>query len=712
MDERIASLCRLHGISADYHDTWGYRHEVPIEVCKTLLTALGVPPDGPAPPAAQLTGEWLERVYVLPCSDPKPCIMIGAGASAEQTLRWTYLGAEGRVSDGTGCGTSTSGDQAIAWRLPFSAAPGPHILTFTAEDGSASSTWIIGTPDTGYRPPELEDGRRAWGIAVQLYALRSERNWGIGDFTDLAQVIEYASGLGASLVGLNPLHAPFLHDPDRASPYSPSSRLFLNPLYIDVEAVPEFQHTERARSHVANPDFQAQIQALRAAPLVDYRATWNHKKVVLEMLHDAFRQTADNDRRRAFANFRGRQGDALARYSLYEALQEHFFARDPSVWGWPVWPEDYRCPEAPAVARFATTHEIRVEFFAYLQWLTEEQLQTVSDKARQRLGIGLYRDFAVGVDRGGAETWSDQSLFVFSVNIGCPPDPLNQVGQDWGLPPVHPQALAARGFKPYADAWSTSMRGAGALRIDHVMGLSRLFWLPKDGGGGAGAYVHYPMESLFRLLAYESERQRCLIVGEDLGTVSPEIRRALSDFRFLSYRLLYFEHDAQGVFAPPASLPRDALVAVTTHDLPTFAGFWLERDLNERRALGLFPSEAIADQQARERVRDKQGLIDALVREGLWSKEAEVGENPSVELMLAVHTYLARSPACLLLVQMEDLFMMPEAVNLPGTQSERPNWRRKLAHPVAALGPDIAARLSAIMSACGRDRGEARGTAE
>lgn len=709
MDEQIASLCRLHGISSDYYDAWGHRREVPPEVCKALLAALGVAPDGSATSGAKAAGgpsEWLERVYVLPCSDPEPCIMIKPGAPMEQTLRWKYQGTGRDVTEGTWFFASAPGESTTAWRLPFSVAPGPHSLTFTAEDGSTSVTWIIGTPDTGYRPPELRDGRRAWGIAIQLYALRSDRNWGIGDFTDLAQVVEYASSLGASLVGVNPLHAPFLHDPDHASPYSPSTRLFLNPLYIDVEAVPEFQHSERAHRYVANPDFQSQIHALRAAPLVDYRATWSHKKAVLEMLHDEFRETADDDRRRAFSEFRNRHGEALAKYSLYEALQEYFFEHDRSMWGWPRWPEDYRCPESPAVIQFAATHNIRVEFFAYLQWLTESQLDSVSDKARQRLGIGLYRDFAVGVDRGGAETWADQSLFVFSVNIGCPPDPLNQNGQDWGLPPVNPRALVARGFEPYTAAWSANMRGAGALRIDHVMGLSRLFWLP--GNGGAGAYVHYPMDPLFRLLAHESERERCLIVGEDLGTVPPEIRGALSDFGFLSYRVLYFEHDAQGVFAPPGSLPRDALVAVTTHDLPTFAGFWLQNDLNERRTLGLFPSQAFADQQEHERARDKQGLIDALVREGLWPKEDPVPETPSIELMLAVHAYLARSPACLLLVQMEDLFLMPEAVNLPGTQSERHNWRRKLTLPVAALDPDVAARLSTIMLVSGRGSGRAR----
>ncbi|MHB1949953.1 MAG: 4-alpha-glucanotransferase [Acidiferrobacteraceae bacterium] len=708
MDERIAFLCRLHGISRDYHDAWGHRREVPLETCRRLLAALGACPEDPAtgasPPATHARG-WLEPVYVLSCSNPAPQIPLGAGAPPGQTLAWRYTGAQGITREGTLSTGSPRDDGSIVWPLPFSVEPGSHELAFTAEDGTTVSTRLIGTPDCGYRPAKVRHDRRAFGISAQLYALRSERNWGVGDFTDLSDLIDYAAAIGASLIGINPLHVPFLQDPERASPYSPSSRLFLNPLYVDVEAVPEFEHSETARTHVSDPGFQAQIRALRGAPLVNYRAVWNHKKAVLEMLHRQFRRTAPETQRQAFSAFRARHGEALVRYSVYEALQEHFHERDPSVWGWPAWPEDYRHPQSSAVAQFTQTHEARVEFFAYLQWRTEEQLEAVGAKARARLGIGLYRDLAVGVDRGGAEVWADQDLFVLGASIGCPPDDLNQNGQDWGLPPARPAGLLARGFEPYLAAWRANMRCAGALRIDHVMGLLRLFWLPRDGAGHSGAYVHYPMEPLFRLLAYESQRQRCLVIGEDLGTVPPPVRQALADFGFLSYRVLYFEHDAEGVFTPPHAYPRDALVTVTTHDLPTLSGFWLGRDLDERRALGMFPSPSLADRQAHERVRDKQRLIEALVREGLWPAKEGVPEQPTAALMLAVHAYIARSPACLVLVQLEDLFMTSESVNLPGTGSERSNWRRKLPGPTETLDSSLSNRLSRIMSDCGRTVG-------
>ncbi|MHB8415375.1 MAG: 4-alpha-glucanotransferase [Acidiferrobacteraceae bacterium] len=704
--DRLAQLCRAYGIDRDYEDTWGQRHEVPRETLEALLAALGVPIEDQAialEHSAVPHEGLLKAQYVLRVSDSEPTIPLKADRHAGTTLRFEYLRGDGTVERGTvSLPDNTHSGRYWLWAVPFRPELGRRRLTLATDNGLLASTWLIATPDHSYWPPKLHGQGRVWGLAIQLYALRSDRNWGIGDFTDLARVVGWASRLGASIIGINPLHALFLHDPDRASPYSPSSRLFLNPLYIDVEAIPEFQHSAAARARVGDPAFQSRIAGLRAAPWVDYRAAWTLKKELLEILHTEFRNTADTQRRQAFADFKNHRGDALSRHAVYEALQERFFDRDSSVWGWPAWPSEYRHPEAPAVTRFASEHATRVEFFAYLQWQTKDQLDWVSEKARRLLGIGLYRDLAVGVDQGGAEAWSDQDLFVFDATVGCPPDVVNQNGQNWGLPPANPQTLADRGFEPYLAIWDANMAGAGALRIDHVMSLARLFWVPKYATAREGAYVRYPLEPLCQLLAYQSQHHRCLVIGEDLGTVPLEIHRALADFGFLSYRILYFERGAGGAFTRPAEYLPDALVMVTTHDLPTFTGFWLTSDLSERQKLSLFPSQAAAEQQLRDRANDKRQLLDALAREGLSPQDGLVSEVPSVPLMLAVYAYLAKTPARVLLVQMEDLLMMPEAVNLPGTTSERPNWRHKLACPVEDIDSVLLEDLVRIMTNTGR----------
>ncbi len=704
--DRLAQLCRLYGVDRDYEDAWGQRHEVPGTTLEALLAALGAPIEAQAMALEHLATSHegvLKALYVLRVSDSEPTISLKVGQYAGAMLRFEYLRSDGTAEHGI---VSLPNDEHSkhywSWPMPFRPEMGRHRLTLATDQGLLASTWLIVTPDHSYWPPTLHGHGRVWGLAIQLYALRSGRNWGIGDFTDLAHVVGWASRLGASIIGINPLHALFLHDPDRASPYSPSSRLFLNPLYIDVEAIPEFRRSAAACARVGDPDFQSRIAGLRAAPWVDYRAAWALKKELLEMLHAEFWNTADTQRRKAFADFKSQGGDALSRYAVYEALQGQFFDHDPSVWGWPAWPPEYHHPEAPAVAKFASAHATRVEFFAYLQWQTKEQLDSVSEQARHLLGIGLYRDLAIGVDQGGAEAWSDQDLFIFDATVGCPPDIVNQNGQDWGLPPANPWTLADRGYEPYLAIWDANMAGAGALRIDHVMGLARLFWVPKHATAREGAYVRYPLEPLCQLLAYQSQHHRCLVIGEDLGTVPPEIHSALADFGFLSYRILYFERGAGGIFTRPADYCSDALVMVTTHDLPTFTGFWLTTDLNERQRLSLFPSQAVANQQLRERAHDKRQLIDALVREGLLPQDTPVPETPSAPLMLAVYAYLAKTPARILLVQMEDLLMMPEAVNLPGTTSERPNWRHKLVCPVEEIDRALLGDLVRIMADAGR----------
>ncbi len=385
---------------------------------------------------------------------------------------------------------------------------------------------------------------------MQIYALRSQRNWGAGDFTDLKTLIDLAARVGAGIVGVNPVHALFPHNPAHASPYSPSSRLFLNVFCLDVEAVPDFAECDAARSRVADPEFQARLRALRATEWVEYREVGEIKLGVLEQLYLNFRErhlAVGDQHAHAFRAFQAEGGAALRRQALFEALQRHFHGNDPSIWGWPEWPEPYRDPAAEAVAQFAVEQAEQVEFFEYLQWQAELQLEAASRRSWEHaLGVGLYQDLALGVDRGGGEAWANQGLYALGASMGAPPDDFNLHGQDWGLPPMIPAQLVDAAYAPFIATLRANMRHAGALRIDHVMGLMRLFWIPAGGTPEAGAYVAYPLDDLFGIVALESQRNRCLVIGEDLGTVPDAVREAMARYGALMYRLLYFEKEQDG----------------------------------------------------------------------------------------------------------------------------------------------------------------------
>src|SRR4051812_16167147 len=486
---------------------------------------------------------------------------------------------------------------------------------------------------------------------VQLYGLRSQRNWGIGDFGDLRSLIELAASLGAGVVGVNPLHAAYV------SPYSPSSRHALNTVYLDIESIPEFAQCAEAQRLTQSRAFLARLLQLRKAELVDYDGVRAAKQQVLELLYACFRK--HRGRRRRFAEWHAKSPKELRDYALYEALREALGSG-----GWQSWPAQYQDPSSPAVGKFSERKKHRVEFHAYLQWNARQQLDLAQRRA-QELGmpVGLYFDLALGADRGGAEVWSDRAAYATSASIGAPPDEFNPRGQDWGLPPYSPRALRAAGYRPFVELLRANMPQGGALRLDHVMALSRLYWIPGDNKPDKGGYVHYPLEDLLGLLAQESRRNRCMVIGEDLGTVTAELRKALNDAGVLSYRPLLFEKDAGGAFSPPQAYPREALTCVSTHDLPTWRGFWAGHDLELRERFGLSVDPA---KEREQREVEKEKLKRALERHGFDISAA------------GAHAFLARTPSKLLMVQPEDVFELVEQANLPGTVDQHPNWRRKL----------------------------------
>ncbi|MFH2212580.1 MAG: malto-oligosyltrehalose synthase [Pseudomonadota bacterium] len=703
--DALAQLAAHCGIATEYHDIWGNHHAISEQTLHALLAAMHFPAE--ADPAALLTNmeeqEWrrpLPPVLVLSAGDAPAVALSLPAAQASKPHRWILTAEDGAPTSGEflparlpQLGSRRLGNtnfQRSELGLPPLVTPGYYRLEVEQEgrevQDQAAMTLIV-APQSSYQPEAVQGEGRVWGPTVQLYGLRSRRNWGIGDFGDLRAMVDLSAEAGGGIIGVNPLHALFPDEPARSSPYSPSSRCFVNILYLDVEAIPEFTECDAARSLVASESFQARLRRLRASEQVAYEEVSAAKREVLAMIYRHFRDhhlANDSDRARAFRLFREEEGEALEHHARFEALQEHFRRENSAVWGWPAWPEEYRHPQAPAVAAFATKHADAVEFFVWLQWLADEQLTTLGQQSwRRGLGVGIYQDLAVGVNPGGSEAWAWQDAFAGGAYVGAPPDEFNHFGQDWGLPPLVPHRLRDAAYAPFITVLRANMRHSGALRIDHVMGLARLFWVPAGMSPKQGAYVAYPLQDLLGIVALESQRNQCMVIGEDLGTVPDGFRPLLATTGVLSYRPFLFERTEDGGFKPPEEYPRQALVAVSTHDLPTLSGFWKGSDLDTRAALQLFSSKDQYGPLVVERAQDRARFLVALEREGLLPAGTSIHPNAVPEitpvLMVAIHAYLARTQAQVLVVQPEDILGIIEQTNLPGSRDDQhPNWQRRL----------------------------------
>jgi (1->4)-alpha-D-glucan 1-alpha-D-glucosylmutase len=607
--EARASLERLaarYGIAAEFNDIWGKPHAASDATLTALLAEFGVDASGTQALDPD-SRDALPPVAAIAAGAANWSLALGI-AGAARRLRWRVVEENGAIHEGE----AQCAPPGFRLDLELPLAAGYHRLSI---EGLAGATLLVAAPARCYRPPALAEGGRVWGPAVQLYALRSERNWGIGDFGDLAKLVELAAERGAGIVGLNPLHALFPHNPAHASPYSPSSRLQLNVLYIEVEAVEEFRECEPAQRRVRSAEFQARLAQLRETPLVDYPGVAAAKFEILELLYAHFRERGLSA---AFRAFQEKSGRALRLHATYEALQAYFHVQASATWGWPVWPEAFRDHDSAEVGRFAEQHLERIEYYEYLQWQAERQLAQVGERCRARgLAVGLYLDLAVSVDRAGSDSWTQQECYALGASVGAPPDEFNPNGQNWGLPPLRPDRLRAQGYRPFIETLRENMRDAGAVRIDHVMGLMRLFWIPPGKTAAEGTYVNYVLDEMMAIVALESERQRCMVIGEDLGTVAEAMRAALERYEVLSYRLLYFERGEGGAFRPSAEYPRDALVAVSTHDLATLAGWWIGHDLRLRLQLGLFPNTGIYEKQLLDRTQERVRVMLALQHAGL-----------------------------------------------------------------------------------------------
>ena len=719
----IDRMARLRGIGESYHDYRGELRHFSTATKAHLLAAMGCTVNDPEALAAQLSVLEISRWrQLLPAVATARGSRIGldmniAAREFGSSLRWTVTLEDGTAHSGTmattDCAESWRGEIDGSWitrrrlELPRDFPPGYHELEVTLAGDRARCSLILSPPEC-FEPPAIVQGRRLWGVAVQLYTVRSRDNWGMGDFQDLKQLIRWLAPRGAGFIGLNPLHALAPADPARSSPYSASSRHFLNLLYIAVPTVAEYAECEAARTRVGETPFAARLGELRASPLVNYPGVAAVKFEILELLFRHFSEChldAKTARAGEFLAFVADGGALLQSQARFDALDRHFRTTLDTPSGWLSWPQEFRDVDGGPATQYAAAHPDRVGFFLYLQWLAHCQLLEAQALTRELgMPIGLYGDYAVGSNPSGAETWVDQTSYRMGAEIGAPPDPLALRGQGWGIPPQDPFIMQTQRLLGFVRLIRDNMRYYGALRLDHVMSLCRLWWVAAGDPPTEGAYVHYPLDQLLTVVALESVRCACLVVGEDLGVVPDEMRRAMPEYGLYHYKVLLFEKTA-GRFRRPDEFVKRALGTVTTHDMPTLRSYWEGRDIALRRELQLYPSAEVEGEVQRERDGDREALLAALDEQGIRpATPAGPSDAFTPQLAEALHVYLARSRTVLVCLQIEDVLGMVDPVNIPGTDREYPNWQRKLTADLE----DMVTRqdFDASFAAIGRARGE------
>ncbi|MGE5645497.1 MAG: 4-alpha-glucanotransferase [Acidobacteriota bacterium] len=718
--EALERAARLWGIEPEYGDTWGKLHATTPETQKGILTALGVATD---------TKEALDRAVARRLSDewdrPLPPVCVigesrredGFPLNVPEALAAAAARIEIRWEDGTACRfdvdlaalaitdrANVCGRRYLRKQVPIPPGrPGYHDVEVTIGDRRASMRLIL-CPDRAWTPPATRNGNRTAGLALALYGLRSGRNWGCGDFTDLERATDWiASEIGAGFIGLNPLHAIPNRYPYNISPYLPASTFYKNPIYLDLERIDDFRASPRVAAWFRRPEVQGEIERLRAAEFVEYDRVYALKLrgLKLAFAHFLREYRAGSPRVDDFRQFNLREGELLDRFATWCALDDWIHRRHPDIWLWPDWPEPYREPDSDGTRAFAAKHWRLVLFYKYAQWQVDQQLAHAQRHARERgLAIGLFHDLALATDRYGADLWAHRPFYVDGCRVGAPPDNFSPKGQDWSFPPPNTEHHRQTGYRLFTESIRKNCRHGGALRIDHVMRFFRLYWIPEGFDPAHGAYVRDYSEDLLHILALESVRNQVAIVGEDLGTVTSEMRRALDRFGIYGYKVPYFEKLDNGDFKVPQLYPCGALVASSTHDLPTLAGFWLGRDIEERRRCGLLPGEEAVRRQFDERAREKQLLLDALFEQGLlpdwFPRRAEQVLELTGELHNALVGWLALAPSHLLALNQEDLFKEADQQNLPATTSEHPNWRHKMRYTVEDLGAGAARDYTAM----------------
>jgi 4-alpha-glucanotransferase len=690
----LIKLAAHAGILPGYVDQTGKeKRKTSDETRRLLLGALGI--DASTDAAARASLEAMRAAAGKELIAPVRVVEQGTAASRvveasappsrARSGPWRLMleleHGERRVTEGP-----WRGDTTLELALPADLPLGYHTVRLTFSAGG--SEWsneqrLIVVPNRCVTPDDLLGGGSAFGLVANLYTVRSASNWGIGDFSDLGTLAEWGASVGAEFVGVNPLHALLNRGAD-VSPYSPVSRLFRNPIYIDVAAVPELALIPEVAGRIGSTEMTSQLDALRASPAVRYEQVMGVKGLALDALHRVFVQRVKGSgdaRDRAYREFVARRGEPLTRFATWMAIAE----QSANGADWRQWPNDLRDARGAAVRRFAGEHAQRIGYHTWLQFEADRQLEVAATRAADAgMRIGLYQDLAIGTSPAGADTWAFPELFVQGASIGAPPDPYSATGQNWGLPPLDPRAMRPNRYGYFIDLVRSGFRHAGALRIDHVMGLFRLFWIPEGKTGVDGAYVRYPSTDLLGIVALESARRNALVVGEDLGTVPRDVPPTLEKWGVLSSKVLYFERNRRGAFKPAERYPRLALATANTHDMPTIAGFWEGRDIEVRSDVGLIASEADAERAREDRETDRAALLRRLRAEKLIPR-GQAPETPA-ELRGAVHAFLCRTPSQLVGLSLDDLAGEVEPVNVPGVGADKyPSWTRKMRLDLATI---------------------------
>lgn len=692
--QALHTLLDLVGIAASYIDFSGQEVPISLENRVMILGLMGIAIDSPGA-ITRACDEYQSHVLEQPL--PRvPVVTECHGDSVELFVPTEKLDAPCNWQITTEAGELLQGsyrarqlqessqtrilDQELSirlWQLPELPA-GYHELKLNIA-GKSVETSVIVSPRQCFQPDWESLGRKLAGVSVQLYSLRSARNWGIGDFTDLRQLVCSMAPQGVDFIVLNPLHVLDALAPENCSPYSPLDRRFLNPLYLDVEQVADFQEC-KTHSQFSTREFQEGLKQLRDLELVDYMTVSKHKYAAFAAMFEHFRMNhldRQSDRASEFDAWCRSKGRVLQAFAEFEATR----------------------------FRAQSAHGGDPGFHLYLQWLTEQQLAACQQLALDSgMAIGLVRDLAVGGTASSAEVLLNPGLFRTEASIGAPPDQFAPQGQNWGLPPIDPQALQRTRFRHFIELLNDNMSFCGALRIDHVMALMRLWWCPGTDHTGKGAYVFYPVAALFAILRLESQRHRCIVIGEDLGVVPPEIRHYMNESAVFSNTLFYFEKYDPLHFKKPEHYSVMSLAMVSNHDVPTLQAWWDKSDLDLRREIGLIKTGEQLQSANRERDSDLIQVLHWLDAQGLlpgpW-RDFNIHKPLDISLATALLQANARSAARLVSVQLEDLCFVKKPVNIPGTSSEYPNWRRKLPLDVEALlsRPDSKSMLQAFVAA-------------
>ena len=639
----------------DIHECW---HDVGDDTLRATLDALDLPGRSPAQVRDSMA-ELARRATLLP---PLVTARVGEEVLLPIKGRWQLTLEDGAVHDGaTEDGT-----------LPPVGAPGYHRL-----EAGSQQTVLATAPQRGLMPSDAGSGGRAWALAVQLYSLRRPHDGGLGDFRALQDLVGPAARLGAAGLAISPVHAQFSADRYRFSPYSPSSRIQLNVLHtgIDVPRGPE-------------------AAGLEAAGTIDWpEAARLRLDALIAAYHAATPATLA-----AFANWRTAQGSALETHARFEALHAHLFGADPALWHWRTWPAAFQFPESPEVEAFAREHAGAVSLHAFLQFLADQSLAGAQAAARDAgMSIGLIADLAVGADSGGSHCWSRQAETLLGMSIGAPPDLMSTTGQNWGLAAFSPRGLRDNGFRAFIEMVRHAMRHAGGVRIDHALGLARLWVVPDGASARDGAYLSFPMRDLLRLIALESIRNRAIVLGEDLGTIPDGFQERMAENGTLGMRVLWFEKK-DGWFLDPRTWAPEAAAMTSTHDLPTVAGWWSGRDLEWRAQLGLAGGPEGDAREGNERVADREALWAAFRHRGTAHGDMPPPSDPEPVVDASVR-HVAGSACDLVILPIEDALGLTEQPNLPGTNdTQHPNWQRRLPGDAATLldRPDVAARLASL----------------